>query len=124
MVAELDETIKEFSEVNRIRCFLHIVNLIAKSLLKQFDVWVKEADADADADEATIDMNEQLQEFAHDFGLEEGLTQSFKGGDEDDDDDDGMVDAAELFSAHEKADFEADVRPVQLVLAKVSICEI
>jgi hypothetical protein len=120
MIEELDMDLEDFSQVNRIRCFLHIVNLIAKSLLKQFDIRVKKPSEDLD--ETTGQMDEQLQELANEFRFEEATTQAFNNGDGDDDDADGMLDADELFSAHEKAVFEADVRPVQLTLAKVSFC--
>jgi hypothetical protein len=115
MIEELDTDLEDFSQVNRIRCFLHIVNLIAKSLLKQFDVPAKRPSGDLDEE-----VDEQLQELAREFNLEEATTQAFDNSDGDDDDVDGIVDAGDLFSAHEKAAFEADVRPVQLTLAKVS----
>ncbi|KAA1479016.1 hypothetical protein DENSPDRAFT_751612, partial [Dentipellis sp. KUC8613] len=39
MVDELAELIDGFSgQVARTRCFAHVVNLVAKSLLRQFDV--------------------------------------------------------------------------------------
>ena len=38
MVSEMEKSLIEFSEVNRTRCFAHILNLIPKSLLKQFDM--------------------------------------------------------------------------------------
>ena len=38
MVEEMDWLIASFSATSRTRCFLHIVNLIAKSLLKQFEI--------------------------------------------------------------------------------------
>ncbi|KAG2030876.1 hypothetical protein BDR03DRAFT_819033, partial [Suillus americanus] len=38
MVAELAELVLHFSGLtSRTRCFLHIVNLIAKSLIREFD---------------------------------------------------------------------------------------
>ncbi|TFK59204.1 hypothetical protein BDN72DRAFT_749728, partial [Pluteus cervinus] len=38
MVEELEKTLFPFFKVlSRIRCFLHIINLVAKSLLHQFD---------------------------------------------------------------------------------------
>ncbi|KAG1738827.1 uncharacterized protein EDB91DRAFT_1036963, partial [Suillus paluster] len=38
MITELADMVGHFgSKTARTRCFLHIVNLIAKSLLKQFD---------------------------------------------------------------------------------------
>jgi hypothetical protein len=38
MVEELEDRLTKFSTVNGTRCFTHILNLVAKSLLKQFDV--------------------------------------------------------------------------------------
>ena len=37
MVAELAHRLPEYSVVNHSRCFLHIINLVAKSVVKQFD---------------------------------------------------------------------------------------
>ena len=38
MIAELEDLLPGFSAVNHTRCFLHVVNLIACSLVWQFDV--------------------------------------------------------------------------------------
>ncbi|KAF9537058.1 hypothetical protein CPC08DRAFT_612406, partial [Agrocybe pediades] len=37
MIAELEELLPGFCATNQIRCFLHINNLVAKTLVKQFD---------------------------------------------------------------------------------------
>ena len=37
MVQELANVVTDYVDVNRSRCFLHVVNLVAKRLLKQFD---------------------------------------------------------------------------------------
>jgi phage repressor protein C with HTH and peptisase S24 domain len=37
MVQELADMVPDYSDVNRSRCFLHVVNLVAKALIKQFD---------------------------------------------------------------------------------------
>lgn len=83
MISELDFQLDEFSEVNRIRCFLHIVNLVAKSLLKQFDVANKRGES-ADANDQ--ELENLLAELAKDFEHEESVTQSL------DDADDEMLD--------------------------------
>src|ERR1700733_4848515 len=49
MVEEMAKTLTAFSEVNHTCCFAYIINLIAKSLLKQFDL--KEKDEDLTAEE-------------------------------------------------------------------------
>ena len=54
----------------RVRCFLHILNLVAKSLIRQFD-------ADADADKEKAERNtaeEQLEALAR--GLENCIRKS------------------------------------------------
>ncbi|KAF9560222.1 hypothetical protein CPC08DRAFT_610148, partial [Agrocybe pediades] len=38
MVAELEELLPEFCATNQIRCFLHVNNLVAKTLVRQFDL--------------------------------------------------------------------------------------
>jgi hypothetical protein len=49
MIDELVDLLPRFpGQANRCRCFLHIVNLIAKTLLKQFDVPKKGVDAALD----------------------------------------------------------------------------
>ncbi|KAG1871907.1 hypothetical protein C8R48DRAFT_556663, partial [Suillus tomentosus] len=38
MVNELSDLLEDFpGETNRTQCFLHIVNLVAKTLIRQFD---------------------------------------------------------------------------------------
>ncbi|KAF8869379.1 hypothetical protein BD779DRAFT_1457603, partial [Infundibulicybe gibba] len=48
MIDELAFTLPDFSAANRTQCFLHIVNLVRKSLTKQFDIPKKQADAAID----------------------------------------------------------------------------
>jgi hypothetical protein len=52
MINELVDMLPKFpGAANRCRCFLHIVNLITKSLLKQFDIPKKDINAAIDAAE-------------------------------------------------------------------------
>jgi hypothetical protein len=46
MITELDHMLTKFLPVNCTCCFAHILNLVAKSLLKQFDVKHKKKDND------------------------------------------------------------------------------
>ena len=115
MVTELDDQLTSFSEVNRIRCFLHIVNLIAKSLLKQFDV-TKSKDDNGDAGDKELER--LLAELAKDFEQEETLTQELDNADEEEFD--NLEDMPDVLTAEERADVAADIRKVTLVLAKVS----
>ena len=117
MVGELDNDLPDFSDENRTRCFLHIINLVAKMLLKQFDVPKK------DANTMLSDAERALQDLAKNIDLEESTTR--KGGanddgdDGDDDDVDGWVDEMDLLSEDEREDLGEAIRPVRLVLTKV-----
>jgi len=69
MVTELAKLLRDFpGEANHTHCFAHIVNLIAKSLIRQFDVPKKQADEELSATE------EELQELAQDLELDEVWT--------------------------------------------------
>lgn len=118
MISELDFQLEEFSEVNRIRCFLHVVNLVAKSLLKQFDVGNKHSESTGADDE---EVEKLLAELAKDFENEESVTQSLDDTDEEMlDDVDNAVDGEDILTEDERAEIAAGIRPVTLVLAKVS----
>jgi hypothetical protein len=41
MITELAKILPSFSEVGHTQCFLHIVNLVAKSIIRQFDIQKK-----------------------------------------------------------------------------------
>ena len=125
MIAELAKILPKFSEVSHTRCFLHIVNLVAKSIIKQFDVPKKQEDEHLDKAE------QELRNLAGDVELEEqeaveAMTQHQIGGntdseieDQNDDDVDGWVDEMTLLSPAEREQVEEDIRPVKLVLVKV-----
>ena len=112
MITELEDQLEDFSEVNHIRCFLHIVNLIAKWLLKQFDVSQRGGSIDANDPE----LEKLLDELAKDFEVEEETTQDL-----DDAEDDELDDMDDLGGDKELTDEQrAGIQPVTLVLAKVS----
>lgn len=57
MVDELDARLPAFSRVNRTRCFAHILNLIAKSMLKLFDIEKKKEKGDGNGDGNDPDLD-------------------------------------------------------------------
>lgn len=121
MVDELVDMLPNFSgQANHCRCFLHIVNLVAKTLLKQFDVPKK------DAESALDNAERELLELAAGIELEEMVTVAEAGaGDKDDEENDneeGWVDEMALLSEEERAALREKVGPVRLVLVKVSEC--
>jgi hypothetical protein len=118
MIDELVDLLPNFpGSPNRCRCFLHIVNLITKSLLKQFDVPKKSTDAALD------DAECKLINLAAGIDMEEALTvaeQGTGGDSEDNDNVAGWVDEMASMSAEEREELREQVQPVCLVLVKVS----
>jgi hypothetical protein len=117
MVAKLTQNFA--GNASRTRCFTHIINLIAKSLLKQFDV-PKKGTGEA-VDEAKI----ALHELAEGLDLEEIETRSQLQRDDDDgdgdDDDDQFEDAFEGLSSYERVELSKSIRPVSVMLVKVRL---
>src|SRR5215475_8378826 len=68
MITELAKILPKFSEASHTWCFLHIVNLVAKSIIKQFDVPKKRKDEDLD------DAEQELCDLAGDLELKEQQT--------------------------------------------------
>jgi hypothetical protein len=116
MIVELMDLIRNFpGEANRTRCFAHIINLVAKSLLKQFDAPKKNSDGALD------DSEKALQELAEGLDLEELETRlEVQMDGEDSDDDDGLVDEVARMSQDEQKELNESIRPVKLALVKVT----
>jgi hypothetical protein len=124
MVEELDNILTSFSPVNRTRCFTHILNLVSKSLLRQFDV--KKDDKSG----RDIDDNERvLLDLAGDIEHEESdmakANDTVDGEMDDDDNLEGWVDEVAAFTPEERQVLEESVRPVKRMLVKVRqrVCE-
>ena len=87
MINELEDLLEEFPGAsNQTRCFAHILNLVVKSILHQFDV--PKAKANKALDHAT----KNLLHIADDIEVEEAETQVAAGDDELEDNIDGWVD--------------------------------
>jgi hypothetical protein len=119
MAEKLEDLLPAFASSNRARCFTHVLNLIAKSLLKQFDVAKKsESDDELNEEEA------ELLNLAMDLETEElTMAQESDGDDgeiQKDDDSEGWVDEVAALSPEEREMLEDDVRPVKMMLVKVS----
>jgi hypothetical protein len=118
MMDALTELLKKFpGESNRIRCFLHILNLVAKSLIRQFDI--PKAGADAALDEAEA----ELFSLAGTLEDEELEAQACADNDEENDNDEGWVDEVEQMLPVDREELDQSVRPIKLVLVKVSTVE-
>jgi hypothetical protein len=119
MMTALAENVAHFGgDTARTRCFLHIVNLVAKSLLKQFDVPKNEALAFVGTAE------EELQEITQGLEAEDADTITENGAGDPDADDtdnlDGWVDEVGELSDEESNMLQDDICPIKFVLVKVS----
>jgi len=136
MISELTKIIPTYSEVGHTRCFLHIINLVAKSIIRQFDIPKKKKDQHLDKAEQgsqSNDTEQELQDLAGDIDLEEQKSLEAqarhridgKTGEPDmeiepDDDVEGWVDEMASLSPAECKRVKGGIRPVRLVLVKVS----
>ena len=119
MINELGDLIKSFpGDANHVRCFNHVITLVAKSAIRQFDV--PKGQADAALDEA----ERELRDLAEGIDIEDEMTQGeweIPGDDDDDEENgDGWVDEVATLSIADREELEVNVRPIRLVLVKVS----
>ena len=107
---------------NQTRCFAHILNLVAKSVLRQFEAPKADSNkAMANAAEELAAVPDEINHEVPDSGLEDNDDEI---NDEDDDvvddDEDGLQDERDEMSEEELRRLEESVKPVRLVLTKVS----
>jgi hypothetical protein len=115
MVDALAELLVAFpGAANRTRCFTHILNLVVKVILRQFDVPKSEGGEALDA------ASQALADLAGNIEMEEA--EMDQGGDDEEADDreEGWFDPLDRMSQEERETLELAVRPVRLVLVKVS----
>ena len=117
MIAELAKLLDLFpGPKNQTRCFTHVLNLIAKSVIRQFDV------PKAEQNETLDNRIQQLQVLAADIDLEEESTRNGVeiGSDENEEDNvDGWIDEREKMSADDVEMLDESVQPVRFMLVKV-----
>ena len=117
MIRELAELVPGFEgEVSHTRCFLHVINLVAKSLIHQFDTRGGQTDVDGEQQEHTDEP-----EVPEDSPSEAAATDESDDEDAATDNDDGFVDEVEKMDEAEKELHECLIKPVKVVLVKVSI---
>jgi len=121
MIERLSNLLKSFpGDANHVWCFNHVIMLIAKSSIRQFDV--PKGQADAALDEA----ERELRGLEEGLNIEEEQTKGKQEGpdieeDEEGEDPDGWVyEVASLLVADHEA-LEENIQPVRLVLVKVSV---
>jgi hypothetical protein len=115
MIEELAIQLDNFpGSANRVRCFAHILNLVVKSIMRQFDV------PDKKKGEVVDDATRELHKLASDIEGEDSLSQSCVGDVESKDNVEGWVDERDEMNAEELTALDNDVRPVRFLLTKVS----
>jgi hypothetical protein len=134
MIEHLATLIDTFpGAANQTQCFTHILNLVAKSVLRQFEApKAKEDDVIDDAAKqlaAIFDELEDKDEVSNnnDAGGDGDSNNDDIGSDSDDsdehedDDDDGLVDEHDGMSKEELVSLEESVKPIRVVLTKVQL---
>ena len=121
MVEELDLLIDYFpGPANQTWCFLHILNLVVKSIIRQFDLPKTKKTSDDDEDEEN-DAEKEILKLADEIEQEEAMA-GVNGDEEDateDDNDEGWVDEREEMTEGELRRLTRSVKPVRLLLSKV-----
>jgi hypothetical protein len=113
MVNELSRLAPTFAgPASQTRCFLHIVNLIAKSLLRQFDATTKSSNG--------IATDELEEEESTENELEgRDVEDLAEGEDEASDNDEGWVDESQDLTARDLEELQRTTHPVRAALLKV-----
>lgn len=115
MIEWLQKLIDGFpGEANRTRCFAHILNLVAKTILAQFDTKKKKGA------NVVVDEDDLLTELATELEEEEArCVASNKPEELEDGDEEEWIDERENMTLDDRDEHEKFVRPVKLVLTKV-----
>jgi hypothetical protein len=117
MIIELLKRLDEFPGAsNRSRCFTHILNLAAKSIIRQFNL--PKSEATVALDEAAKELAKLAAKLEHEELMSSGSPGE---NEEDEDDSDGWVDEKALLSDEEQERLNKSVKPVRLMLVKVSL---
>lgn len=130
MIRELEFELDGYGgEAGHARCFLHTTNLVAKSLLRAFEVKKgfrfeeREDELTADEERLSREIRELSSGGDDDDEVEGVLPVDVEAGPDeatDDDDTEGLEDEAATLSHTERKELQRCIRPVQLALAKVN----
>jgi hypothetical protein len=110
MIDELQDMLPEFGgRASHTRCFLHTTNLVAKALLRQFDVKKGPAIKNEENEDGSWE-EEERKTIANTAGAD---------AEDEGDNIEGLLDVANEMEAEERAAHEERIRPVKSVLTKV-----
>jgi hypothetical protein len=117
MIEELEAMVDDFPGAdNQTRCFLHILNLVVKSIITQFDLPKKKKSSEVDGQDD--EKTEELLRLAGDIDIEGNLMENSE---EDDDNVEGWIDERTEMTLDEMEGLSASVAPVRLLLTKVRL---
>jgi hypothetical protein len=109
---------------NRTRCFTHILNLVAKCIMRQFDIPKKQENCETDLDGLTAALDDLEGELEDEPEAKEASEIKGKREQSSDTEEDvgldELLNGREGLTAAEVEALEASIRPVRLVLSKVS----
>jgi hypothetical protein len=112
MIQHLSNLIESFpGAANQTRCFAHILNLVAKSILRQFEGPKVTNDVDKSMDDAAKAVSESDELDDEDGDVSDDV---------DDDNEDGLPDEREKMTEEALVRLEKSVKPIRLLLTKVS----
>jgi hypothetical protein len=101
---------------NRSRCFAHILNLAAKSVIRQFDL--PKLEVNVALDEAAKELAKLAAKLEHEELMSKGILGDESEG--EDDESEGWVNEKALLPDKECKELDKSVKPVRLMLVKVS----
>ena len=122
MIEHLAELINTFpGAANQTRCFAHILNLVVKSVLRQFEA-LKKGKAVDDAAKELAAVVDEIDGNGDEVSDNEGMDDCDDNVDDEviDDDEDGLTDERDGMSEEELLSIKESVKPIRLVLTKVS----
>ena len=118
MIIKLSDLIKSFpGDANHGRYFNHVIALVTKSSICQFDILKGQADAALD------EAERELRDLADSIDIEDETMQGeweVPNDDEEEENGDGWVDEVAALLIADHKELEANVRPIRLILVKVS----
>jgi hypothetical protein len=118
MVMELANLIEDFpGPANQTRCFAHVLNLVVKSIMRQFDL------PKSKSDEILNDGTKELLELAGNIEFEEyELSRDGEDGVAGEDDNvEGWIDERTSMDENDLNELEKSVEPVRVLLTKVRL---
>jgi hypothetical protein len=113
MIEELANLLDNFpGAANQTRCFTHILNLVVKSILAQFELPKSQAN-----------IADEIWKLAEGLELEEEITakDGEEGEEGEDDNVEGWIDEREEMTERQLEELEARIEPIRLLLIKVSV---